>query len=1205
LKKIIFFLVTLFFLVSGYAQHIAFNEIMASNTTVVADEDGDYPDWIEITNTDSTGINIGDWGISDSRDNPFKWVFPDVTLTANQFLVIFASGKDRREWIPWWHTIIEWGDSWHYFPGKSQPASDWIEAGFDDASWSFGNSGFGYGDNDDQTDFSVLGLAPLYSVYIRKTFQIEDKQKVVSGLLHIDYDDAFVAYINGVEFARANIGEPGIEPSFNQGADNYDHEAHIYHGGQPELFVVENIKDHIVNGENVLAIQVHNFDLGSSDMTCIPFFSIGMNYLPDDPLPNPAILNLDAPGSLHSNFKIDASGETLYLSNSDSVLIDSIHIAALPTDHSYGRKPDGNGSWFYFAQSTPGAANTTPAYLQLAEEPLFSIEDGFYDDPVELMLQNSHPKYTTYYTLDGSIPNEQSYRYSGPVQIDTTTVVRAVTMSTGMLPSAVITKNYIIGDHSNLPIICLTTAPQNLWDNENGIYVLGDNYEDALPYYGANYWQDWEKPVHIAMYENDGDLAFSIDGGVKIFGSWSRARPQKSLALFARSRYGYPKIGYPLFENRPFNEYTSFVLRNAGNDWGRTMFTDGLIQTLAEPLDLEHQAYRPCVVYINGVYFSLMNMREKVNEDFLAMYHDVNPGNLDILESGGSPVEGNSDHYDHMLDYISSHDMSLEENYSYISSQMDIDNFIEYQAFQIYIDNRDWPGNNIKFWRPREEKGRWRWILYDTEWGFGINAYGSAGNAFAYDYNTLAFATSPSQTPNHHANPPWATFLLRSLLQNETFKNKFINRFADQMNTIFKSDHVLQVIDSLETNIESEMPFFYEKWSQTYWWYSFDKLYWGSYEDWYYFNNIARDFARYRPGHMRQYIMDKFNLSAMGHLVIDINETHAGRVQINSIKPVTYPWIGEYFIDVPLELKAVAAPGYQFERWTGAIESESQTLLYNFSSASSITAHFKKVPLPSTLVINEINYNSAENFNPQDWIEIYYDGNNNLDISGWLFKDERDTNVFVFPQSTILSADQYYVLCRDTSAFKSFFPDVENIFGNFNFGLDGSNDQIRLFNSENKLIDSVSYNDSDPWPLQADGTGPTLELKNPYLDNSAAYNWAASNDHGSPGAVNSIFTAIKEENTENLPDEFILQQNYPNPFNPLTTISYFLPRPADITLTVYNILGQKIIDLASGKQSAGYHKVLFDAGNFSSGVYFCRLQADNNIVKYRKLVLLK
>lgn len=1201
---IIILIVLIFLVVSAFSQEVVINEIMASNTFTLSDEDGEYNDWIEIYNADTDTINLLNWGISDSKEESFKWVFPDVTLISGQFLVLFASDKDRRDWVAYWDTIIDWGDEWKYFPGTEEPPSNWNTITFNDVSWDSGSSGFGYGDGDDQTELP----AGLMSVYIRKSFTIDNKEDVSGAILHIDYDDAFVAYINGVEFARANVGTPGVPPAFNQGTPT-DHEAQMYTGGQPDAFSVSDWQELLVEGANILAIQVLNVSSGSSDMTCIPFFSIGLKYVPEDPQESPEILHLNSP-SLHTNFKLSAQGESVYLTRPDSILADSITFGEIPTDYSYGRQPDGDSTCYYFAESTPGSSNTTSGYRQFAEEPFFITNSGFYDTPISVTIEEPDSGYVIYYTLDGSEPDSQSFVYSEPIYIDSTTVVRAITSGNGILPSRIVTKNYLINADTELSVICLTSDPYNFWDEVYGIYVLGEpgTYETSNPYWGANFHEDWERPVHIEFFEDDDSFGFAMDGGVKMFGAWSRARPQKSMAIFARGRYGYSDIDYPLFENRPFTQYKSFILRNAANDWGRTQFTDGMIQTLAEPLDMEHQAYRPCVVYINGEYFSFLNMREKINEDFLAMYHDVDPDSVDILELNGVPVEGSSDHYDNLYNYIDTHDMSIEANYNYVETQMDIDNFIEYHVFQIYIDNRDWPGNNIKFWRPQKADGRWRWILYDTEWGFGIDAY-NGGNA--YEYNTLAFALEPSGPS--WPNPPWATLFLRKLLENESFRNKFINQFADQINTIFESGHVLDVIDSLAAAIENEIPLFFEKWRQSYPDFSPQRLGWGSYEDWYYYTQIMREFAQYRPSFMQQFVIDEFELTGVGNLTLTLNDESFGTIHINSIQPEKFPWTGEYFRGVPVEVKAFPAPGYIFTGWTGSVFSDEKELSFEITANSTLNAHFEKNPLPSQLVINEINYNSADNFDPEDWIEIFYSGDDNLNISGWICKDERDTNDFYIPDGTILESGDYYILCRDTSLFKSSFPGVDNIIGNLNFGLNGHSDMVRICDSDGYLIDSVAYSDSAPWPTGADGLGPTLELLNPSLDNANADNWAASEGHGTPGAVNSMYTSIEKDESGALPVEYVLSQNYPNPFNPLTTISYAVMTIHEsplqnVELSIFNILGQKVATLISENQQAGYYKVKWDASWFSSGIYFYRLVVDagkEKIIKTKKMMLLR
>ena len=352
---------------------------------------------------------------------------------------------------------------------------------------------------------------------------------------------------------RANIGEPGIPPAYDQGADNFNHEAQIYRGGMPESFEVEDFQSFLVEGDNVLAIQVHNHSLTSSDLTCIPFFSIGLVQTPPDPKESPEILNLDAP-SLHTNFKISAAGEFIQLTRADGTIEDSIEIVEMPTDYSFGRKGDGEDSWFYFYEATPGMSNQTEGFPALASNPTFSLPGGFYSGSLEIELESSNAGTDIYYSLDGTDPDSLSAVYSQPIQISSTTVIRAKVLGAGLLPSKTITNTYVLNNQANLPIISISTTPDNLWDEDHGIYVLGNNYETNQPHYGANFWKDWERPIHVEMYERSGELAFSIDAGIKIHGGWSRARPQKSVAIFARGRYGSPSIEYQLFPDRPFTD---------------------------------------------------------------------------------------------------------------------------------------------------------------------------------------------------------------------------------------------------------------------------------------------------------------------------------------------------------------------------------------------------------------------------------------------------------------------------------------------------------------------------------------------------------------------------------------------------------------------------------------------------------------------------
>ena len=769
-KKLFLYLFILFLNYSLYSQDAKINEVMSSNVSTIADEDGDFPDWIEIYNTNQNSYNLNGYYLSDDSADLFKWAIPNTTINPQDFILIYASGKDRNVWASHWETVINWGDIWKYRIGTSEPSANWNQISFDDTLWSSGPSGFGYGDDDDSTVVSQT-----ISLFLRKEFSVFDAADVELAQLHIDYDDAFVAYLNGVEITRRNIGQPGIPPPYNQTSDDL-HEAQIYQGGLPDAIHIDQIKSILQTGTNVLAIQIHNYDANSSDMTMIPFFTLGMNTAPINPNGMPDLINFSIP-RLHTNFKIKSSGEVLLLSDSLGNILDSINTGTIPPDISFGRQPDGTNSWYYFDQATPESSNITIGYTGIVPEPQYSQTGGFYQGNVVVSLSDSLPGAEIRYTTDGSEPTDSASLFINDITFTQTTVVRARAFSTNMIPSRTITNTYFINESFHLPLISISTNPENLWDYNTGIYVMGPNAEPNFPHFGANFWQDWERPIHIEFYETDGTQGFSIDAGVKIYGAWTRGLPQKSLAVFARGRYGYSEIDYQIFPDKLINQFQSIILRNSGNDWDNTMFRDAMMTGLVEDADIDIQAYRPSIVFLNGEFWGIHNVREKLNEHYLASNHGVDPDNVDYLELDGQIIEGDANHYEMLQNFLSTQNISNPSNYEYVKTQMNVDNFITYQVSQIYFDNTDWPGNNIKFWRPRLPNGSWRWLLYDTDFGFGL--FDPTG----YAHNTLEFATEPNGPG--WPNPPWSTFMLRKLLENADFTNSFINRFCRFLKLLF------------------------------------------------------------------------------------------------------------------------------------------------------------------------------------------------------------------------------------------------------------------------------------------------------------------------------------------------------------------------------------------------------------------------------------
>ena len=1150
-----------------FSQSIQINEIVSSNQSTYYDEDGDTPDWIELFNPTASSISISNWGLSDDVNEPFKWLIPNVSLGSQDFLLIMASDKDRVDIISEWETIIDVGDSWHYFVATQQPPSNWNQIGFNSSGWSIGASGFGYGDGDDNTE-----IPNTISIYLIKPFSITNAEQVKKIAFHIDYDDGFVAYLNGQEFARDNI--IGSPPAFDQGTITW-REASMINGGAPSLFWVDSTDTWLNEGQNVLAIQVHNFNSSSSDLSCIPFFSIGRDVTSGNAV-NVAE-EIDIPLSiLHSNFKISSEGETILITSIDGTIIDSVNTGKLQSDVSIGRINDGQ-DYGIFLEPTPGELNGEEAVLGVLSDVIFSNESGFYSGSfLSISIDTYDEDAFIFYTLDGSEPTANSFLYDNPILVQENTVIKAASYKDGWLRSPIKTRTFIIDDQNyNFPAIFLSTDPGNFFDYNNGIYEMGPNASPDYPHFGANFWEDWEKPIFIEILETD-NTYYSSPAGVKIFGGWSRGQAQKSLSLFARGQYGNNEFNYRFFPDLEIDKFQSLVLRNSGNDWNFTMLRDGYATGLFKDIDIDIQGYRPMLVYLNGEFWGLYNLREKVNEHFIASHHIVDPYEIDLIEVQ-TANQGTTNNYNELIDYVSQSNMADPAVYDSIFKWIDVDNHINYNIAQIFIDNRDWPGNNIKYWRPQSNDGKWRWILYDTDFGFGVPWMG-----LGYNVNTLQFAVE--ENGPDWPNPPWSTFLFRKLLENSNYQQRFINIFCDRFNTIFTSDHMINRLDSMATNIEDIMPVHQNKWPE-------------SAIDWDYHIQVIRNFAQFRTEYMRQYLESFFDISNLTEA--SFYSTSGGKIKINTIVLESNSWTGEYYESVPINIEAIPDSGFIFVGWLQYPDSASIMNVQVYEDFH-LTAYFRPYLGSDTinLVINEINYNSSDLFDTGDWIEIYNNGSHIVDLDGYYFTDEDPEHRYTFPSYSSIEPGEYILLVQDTVSFSSLFPNIQNIYGSFDFGLSGGGEKISLYDLSDRLLDRVEYDDVYPWPAEPDGNGPTLELIHPDSLNENASAWGFSSGNGTPGFLNSIAEELFISDN-NIPSDYLLHSAFPNPFNSRVKIVFNVSgNTDDYNLSIVNILGETVRTFKSQKFYSGMNTILWNGKNdfgrdLSTGVYFCRLKSKN------------
>lgn len=1182
MRKLLLITIGLAFAFIGKSQDLLINEFSSQNASFF-DEDRDASDWFELYNPTNTTINLSGWSISDDSTDLRKWQFPDYLIEANEYLLVFASDKDRYEQV-YYNNVIKQGDIFSYAVGSASIPDDWKTSGFDASSWDIGPSGFGYGDNDDAT----LVPSGTISVFVRKAFQLSNTDQIIEALLHVDYDDGFVAWLNGVEIARANLGTPNTAVPYNQVADTYI-EPFMINGKEPEKHSLDNMDELLIEGTNVLAMQVHNNSNTSSDLTLIPFLTFGYSVPLEQTNPMPEELGL-IQKYFHTNFKLGADGETLYLTNPSGEIVDITDSVALPSDISYGRFADGQESWFYFGEPTPGTSNLTKAYTELTKSPVnFSIPGGVYPSAKTLTLTAAGSS-AIFYKTDGSEPDTNDTKYTGAITINKSQVIRAIAVNSEQLSVYPSVQTFIIESRDiKLPVLSLTTDPYNLWDYNYGIYVFGPNAESANPFKGANFWMDWERPVYIELADANGTKVFESPGGIKIFGAYSRAaglnslednpgKSQKSLALHARKAYGNSSFEYPFFKERKHQQYQSFIIRNSGNDWNYTAFRDAMMTGLLNELDIDRQAYQPTVVYLNGEYWGLLNMREKINEDYLENNHpQVDADKVDILEGNAWVVEGSADHYNQMLNFIRSNDISKATVYDSVQRLIDVINFMHYQIAQIYFDNGDWPGNNIKFWRPQTPTGKWRWLMYDTDFGFGLY------NEYSYTFNTLNFAlaTSGPDWPN----PPWSTYLLRRLLVNPDFKSEFINRFADRMNYDFKSVRVNHLIDSLKNNIASEIPYHNNKWNHM----------------WDFTGNVNRikTFANNRSNAVYGHIDSRFGLGGKAYLSVNVSDKSQGNVQVSSLLLKNFPWMGVYFRNNPVRVTAIPNPGFEFSHWEGINSTKASELLTFESANTSIKAVFKTSTKEyNSLVINEINYRSATEQACGDWVELFNTTSGPLDVSGWVFKDSDNSHSFTIPSGTEISPKGFLVLYEDDSRFNRIYPGVSNAVGPFDFGLSSSEEALRLFDKTGQLIDSVLYMGENPWPL-IEENGETLSLIDPYKNNEPYYRWELSAGYGTPGAQNDNYNSFKPSVSLNQ----VLASAFPNPFNEQFTVRWKNLSQHRVTIQLFDFKGSQVGVVEEKTYPAGTFEVVYSAeAGLPSGLYFVKFTNDGSASQLIKLI---
>jgi len=642
---------------------------------------------------------------------------------------------------------------------------------------------------------------------------------------------------------------------------------------------------------------------------------------------------------LHTDFRLEtAKGGALYLFLGTTVADCLTGMAKQPAPNiAYGRESDGSSTWGYQLTPTPGKANAGGTAKKVLGDPVFSTPGRIVTSgttlTVSISLPNGAPDGTQIrLTYDGTEPTATSLLYTGPLTIKGTRVVRAKAFCSGYLSPRAVTQSYIYFTRSlTLPVVSIVTNRKYFEDDSIGIYVDG-TYNSST----KNYQYDWRRPINMEFFEGaDTESALNQLCETRVMGGASRGFQLKSLAVYAHKRFGTKRIKLELFpDQKPgLNTFKSIILRNAGNDFDYLYMRDAVVQrSMAINADLDWQAWRPVIVYFNGVYKGMLNIRERSNEDHIYSNYDKLE-DIDMIENWSELKAGDTIRFAQFQAFYAEHGHTMAE----YAAWMDCMEFINLMAMNLFHDNQDFPGNNFVMWRPRTDDGRWRFIAKDTDFGLGL--YGSDAS-----YNTIAWLHNPYYDSSRNwANQYSHTRLFRRLMEDADFKREFIDRCAIYMGDFLNSSRIRETWDPMYETIATEYPNHRKLINQ--WWPTYSTEL-----------STARTWLEKRPNYFYQQLADYYSLGTTTPLTINqalgTTDTASVAFTFNGVQLTRGTFDGKFFRSRAVTLKGTPAPGgRQVTGWTVKQTATDGTVTTSTISGDTYTF---SMPTCSSLEINAI-----------------------------------------------------------------------------------------------------------------------------------------------------------------------------------------------------------------------------------------------------------
>jgi hypothetical protein len=878
-KKIYLTLILLF--ISGIAgSQVMINEGSNRNYTSIADENGDYPDWIELYNSGATDVNLLNYSLTDDPVDPGKWKFPNVTLKHGEFKTVFCSGKDRKP-VSGFIQVKNTGTftpvtGWNIHPFTTLFYWDGVSNILINTC-SYSSAGYTSNSVFKQTETPFWSTS---SVYMDGSPGACLSQYGTRVRLRPDLK------INGHIVGTGTI--QNTPWSYPAPYGNW------YWGARHQMLVLAS--ELTAAGLSAGSITSLGFVVVSTDPnTVYDYIEISMKLVSYTQVPA-EFDPVDPNNFLHTNFKISSQGEMIYLFSPAQVETSQLFVNCSDLDNSRGSHPDGSADLFLFGAATPSASNNTSnVFTEYEIPPIFSLPPGMYSGSVNIAIENPNQGPSAIrYTTNGTDPSLSSALYTGDsIEITTSSVLKARAFSAGVLPSPMTVASYLVGVDHFTPVLSIATDSLNLY-GPAGIF--------------DNWWFDWRKNGYVDYFDSLQNLVFSQRAGIQIDGGWggARANPQHSMRIrLDDGVLGDGPVLYPLIPDRPNRTlYSQFYLRNGSNQYLVLPYKDACeVKVMSQGTFNHYSAWRPVSVYINGGYFGLYELREKFDAEYFKTLEGADPGKTDVLTLSAwnnfvlHAVEGTVEPFysaDSAYNLLDPADTTFWDS---ADRYFDMASYTDYIIGESWIANTDWPWNNIKIYRTDETNYRWRFCLTDVELALSPNGWTDC----FFDHIQYMIT---SDTLNPYIN------IWQRAMKNDRFRNYFINRYADVMNTAYLPGQMLAVESNTFNRTVAEMQNEYARWGDP--------------------NNIQGQMLYFHGNHsqfhsqlslrteqVRGHILNNFSLPNLVDVTLDLYPSEGGTVTISTVTPGAYPWEGVYFNGVPVKIEAVPADGYNFSHWGG------------------------------------------------------------------------------------------------------------------------------------------------------------------------------------------------------------------------------------------------------------------------------------------------